>query len=161
MRITKPTERWFDVPNDPDKARIKIKNLLPGEVSDIFDEVFVQEVEYKKNDKGEFEPVFSQVTDKAKDRELTLQKAIVDWENMFDQNDKPLECNPENIIRASREIEGFSILITELREKLAEDIKNELKGQAKNLKGSVSKSAGTIVNDAGPHLNITPKNRTA
>ena len=139
MRITKTTERWCDVPNDPDKARIKIKNLLPGEVTDIFDEVFVQNINYKKNKKGEFEPVFSQVTDKKRDRELTLTKAIVDWENLFDRDNKPLECNEENILRASREIEGFNELITELREKLVKDIKQEKKDQAKNLKGSASK----------------------
>jgi len=139
MRITKTTERWFDVPNDPDKARIKIKQLLPGDLTDIFDEVFVQNVNYKKNDKGEFEPVFSQVTDKKKDRELTLSRAIVDWENLFDQKGKPLECNEENILRAAREIEGFNELITELREKLAKDIKQERKDQSKNLKGSASK----------------------
>lgn len=139
MRITKPIERWFDVPNDSDKARIKVRQLLPGELTDIFDEVFVQNVNYKKNEKGELEPVFSQATDKKKDRELTLTKAVIDWENFFDKEDQPLECNEENILRASREIEGFNILVTELREKLAEDITQERKGQAKNLKGSASK----------------------
>ena len=139
MRITKITERWFEVPNDPDKARIKIKHLLPGEVSDIFDQVFVQNVIYKKNEKEDLEPVFSQTTDKKKDRELTLTKSIIDWENFFDRDDKPLKCNEENIIRASKEIEGFNILITELREKLAKDIEQERKDQIKNLKGSVSK----------------------
>ena len=138
MRITRLTERWFDVPSDPDKARIKIKNLLPGEVTDIFDEVFVQNINYKKNKKGEFEPVFSQVTDKKKDRELTLTKVIVDWENIFDREDKPLECNEENILRAAREIEGFNDLITELRETLSEEIKQEKEAQRKNSKGSVS-----------------------
>jgi len=137
MRITKATERWFDVPNDPDKARIKIKNLLPGEVADIFDEVFVQNINYKKNKKGEFEPIFSQVTDKKKDRELTLTKVIIDWENILDRKDKPLECNDENILRAAREIEGFNDLITELRETLSEEIKQEKEAQRKNSKGSV------------------------
>ncbi len=140
MRITKVTERWFDVPNDPDKARIKIKNLLPGEVTDIFDEVFVQNINYKKNDKGKFEPVFSQVTDKKRDRELTLTKAIVDWENFYDRENKPLECNEENILRAAREIEGFNDLITELRETLSEEIKQEKEAQRKNSKGSASQS---------------------
>lgn len=139
MRITKTIERWFDVPNDPDKARIKIRNLLPGERAEIFDKVFVQNINYKKNKKGDLEPVFSQNTDKEKDRDLTLTKAVVDWENFFDKDDKSLECNEENILRASREIEGFNILVTELREKIDEDIKQERKDQVKNLKGSASK----------------------
>ena len=140
MRITKATERWFDVPNDPDKARIKIKNLLPGEVTDIFDEVFVQNINYKKNEKGEFEPVFSQVTDKKKDRELTITKTVVDWENFFDKEDKPLEYNKENVLRAIREIEGFNDLITDLRETLSEEIKQEKEAQRKNSNGSASQS---------------------
>ena len=139
MRITKTTERWFDVPNDPDKAKIKVKHLLPGEVTDIFDEVFVQNINYKKNKKGEFEPSFSQVTDKKKDRELTITKSVIGWENFFDRDDKPLEFNTENVLRAAREIEGFNDLVTELREKLAEDIKQERKDQSKNLKGSAQK----------------------
>jgi hypothetical protein len=138
MRITKTAERWFDVPRDPDKARIKIKHLLPGEVADIFDEVFEQNINYQKDKKGKFEPVFSQTTDKKKDREMTLTMSIVAWENMFDEDDKPLECNFENIMRASRTIEGFNELITELREKLAKDIDSERKAQIKNLKGSAS-----------------------
>jgi len=132
MRITKTIERWFDVPNDPDKARIKIKHLLQGDLADIFDEVFVQNISYKKNKEGDLEPVFSQNPGKKKDRELTLTKTIIDWENFFDKDGSPLEFNEENILRASREIEGFNILVTELREKLAEDIKKERKDQVKN-----------------------------
>lgn len=139
MRITKTTERWFDVPNDPDKARIKIKHLLPGEVSDIFDEVFVQNINYTKNKDGSFEPAFSQVTDKKKDRELTLTQVVVDWENFFDKDGKPLKCDTENVLRAAREIEGFSELVTELRDELSKIIKEERKDQVKNLKGSVPK----------------------
>jgi len=140
MRITKSTERWFDVPNDPDGARIKIKHLSPGEITDIFDEVFDQNISYKKNKKGDFEPSLSQVTDKKKDRELTLTQAVVAWENFFDTKGKPLDCNNKNIMLASREIEGFNVLIAELREKLAEDIKQEQDDQLKNLSSSAKKS---------------------
>jgi len=138
MRIVKTTERWFDVPNDPDKARIKIKHLSPGETADIFDKVFVQNIDYKKGKKGKLEPVFSQNTDKKLDRELTLTKTVVDWNGFFDKKDNELKCTPENIVKASRQIEGFSELVAELREQLAEDIKQEQEDQRKNLKPSVS-----------------------
>ena len=104
MRIVKLNERWFDVPNDADKARIKIKHLLPGEISDIYDEVFTQEVSYKRDDDGKLEPIFSQKTDKKKDRELTLINTIVDWENFFDADGLPLECNKKNIRYKKREM---------------------------------------------------------
>jgi len=139
MRITKTIERWFDVPNDPDKARIKIRHLSPGERAEIFDVVFNQNISYKKNEEGGFDPVFSQDNNKKKDRELTLTKTVVGWEKFYDKKDKLLECNEKNIILASEKIDGFNILVTELREKLDEDIKQERKDQVKNLKGSVSK----------------------
>ena len=140
MRITKITERWFDVPNDPDNARLKIKHLSPGEIQDIFDKVFVQKIDYKKGKgkKAKLEPIFSQKTDKKLDRELTLTMAVVDWENFFDKKDNPLNCTPENIVRASREIEGFNELVSEFRETLAEDIAKEKEDQVKNLQGSAS-----------------------
>lgn len=131
MRIKKIEERWFDVPNDPDKARIKIKHLLPGEVADLFEEEFDQNIKYNKNESGELEPVISQTPNK-KNRKLTLTKVVLDWENIFDLDGKPLKCNNKNILRASREIEGFDELIAELRTKLSEDVKQEQDDQAKN-----------------------------
>ena len=139
MRISKTVERWFEVPDDPDKAEIEIRHLLPGEISDIFDEVFDQSITYKKSKDGSFEPVFSQGTDKKKDRELTLIKCIVDWKNFFDGEGKELKHNDKNIMRASREIEGFDSLIIELRDKLTLEIAAERETQRKNLPGSVSK----------------------
>jgi len=141
MRIIKTTERWFDVPDDPDRGRLKIKHLTPGETSDIFDKVFTQEIRYKKGAKGKFEPAISHNTDKKLDRELTLTKSIVDWENFFDKDNNPMECTPENIIKAGREIDGFNDLVTELRETLAEDIKKEREDQTKNLPSSASEPA--------------------
>ena len=132
MRIKKTIERWFDIPDDPDKGELKIKYFQPGETTDIFDQVFTQEIKYKKV-KNKFEPEFSQKTNKGLDRELTLTKAVVDWKNFFDAKGKILECTSKNIIRASREIEGFNELIIELREKLAKDIKQEEEDQRKNL----------------------------
>ena len=140
MRITKITERWFDVPNDPDNARLKIKHLSPGEIQDIFDKVFVQKIDYKKGKgkKAKLEPIFSQKTDKKLDRELTLTMTVIDWEGFFDKKDQPMVCTPENIIRASRQIEGFNELVTELREQLAEDIQKEKESQQGNLLSSAS-----------------------
>lgn len=134
MRIQGVSERWFPVENDPDEARIKIKNLSPGEISDIFDAVIVQTAEYKANEKGKLEPVFSQTTDKKTDREMTLIKAIVDWENLFEEDgETPMECNEDNIIRASREITGFNEQVTDMRERLAEDIEKEAVTTEKDL----------------------------
>jgi hypothetical protein len=94
----------FNKGRNPDKARLKIKHLSPGEIQDIFDKVFVQKIDYKKGKgkKAKLEPVFSQKTDKKLDRELTLTMTVIDWEGFFDKKDQPMVCTPENIIRASR-----------------------------------------------------------
>ena len=138
MRISKIDERKFFAENDPDESWVKIKHLLPGETSDIFDQVFTQEIDYQKGKKGKMEPKFSQKTDKKLDRELTLQSVITGWGNMFDRDDQKMKCTPENIVRASREIDGFNEFINECRETLAKDIKEERENQKKNLKNSAS-----------------------
>jgi len=138
MRISKIDERKFFVPNDPDGAWVKIKHLLPGETSDIFDQVFTQNIDYEKGKKGKMEPKFSQKTDKKLDRELTLKSVISGWGEFFDRKDQKMKCTPENIVRASREIDGFNEFINECRETLAKDIKEEQADQKKNLTSSVS-----------------------
>jgi hypothetical protein len=138
MRIAKVVERWFEVDGDEDGARIKIRNLTPGEKADIYDKVFVQQISYKKEKDGKLTPEFNQETDKLLDRELTIKKSIVDWENFFDQDGKELKCTPANMIKALNEIEGFNVLISELREKLSKEIEKEKEGQRKNLPGSAS-----------------------
>jgi len=132
MRISKVIERWFDVPDDPDKARLKIKHMQPGETQDIFDQVFEQKIDYKKGKKGKLEPTFSQNTNKKLDRKLTLTTAVVGWENMFGLDGKKLKFTPENVILASQKIDGFTELVNEFRETLAKDIKGEKEEQRKN-----------------------------
>lgn len=78
MRISKANERWFEVEGDQDKAKLKIKHLLPGAIQDISDKVFNQKVDYKKDKKGKLEPVFSQETDKKLYREMTISAVVVD-----------------------------------------------------------------------------------
>lgn len=132
MRISKPKERWFKVPEDPDGSRIKIKQLLPGERQDIFDKVFSQEIEYDMGDDGKMLPKMKQATNNKLDREITLTRVVVDWEKFFERDGTPLECNKKNIIRASREIDGFAEFVTECRQKLDNDLENEEKELEKN-----------------------------
>lgn len=138
-RITKTEQRWFDFPNDPDKGRVKFKPLTPGELDQITDESFRQDVNYKKGKGGKLEPVLKQESDKQAFRELPIIKSIVEWENFFeDCGVIPLECTPENIKRAIREIDGFKDWAIECRETLKKDLAKEKEVQAKNLKGSAA-----------------------
>lgn len=133
MRISKPIERWFDVPDDPDGARLKIRHLSPGEVADIVDQAVEQKIIYAQTEDGKMVPTYSSTTNRGLDRTMTMQKAVVDWENMFEADGKTkMECTPENVLRASREIGGFVAYVGQFRAKLAEDIDNEKETQRKN-----------------------------
>ncbi len=133
MRIKKQIERWFEVPNDPDEAQILVKHLNPGEITDIMDEVFKQTIVYKSDGEQEPQPEFIQETDKRKDREKTLISSVIGWKKFYDQEGKELKCTPENVIKASREIEGFNSLVTDFRNRLATDIQKEEVQEDKEL----------------------------
>ena len=47
------------------------------------------------------------------------------WEKIFDEDDKPLKFNDENLLLASRKIVGFNQIVTDFRNKLAADIAKE------------------------------------
>jgi hypothetical protein len=130
MRIKKQTERWFDIPNDPDEGSILIKHLSPGEISDIMDGVFKQTIRYPE---GSDLPEFTQETDKRKDREESLVARVKGWKKFYDQHGRVLVYSQENVIRASREIEGFNLLVTDFANRLAEDIAKETEQEDKDL----------------------------
>jgi hypothetical protein len=133
MRIKKQEERWFEIPDDPDEGSILIKNLSPGDIADIMDSVFSQTISYPVNAEGVSQPEFKQETDKRKDREMTLTASVIGWKKFYDKNGKELKCTPENVIRASREIEGFNNLVEVFRNRLSADLMAEVEKEDKDL----------------------------
>ena len=132
MRITKPRERWFNVPDDPDDARIKIRALTPGERQDIIDKAFVQEIEYKRDLSGNMTPHMKQHTDTKVDREETLKKCVVGWEGIYEEDGSVFEFSQENIIRASREVPGFGEFVNSCRNRIDKDFLKDEKDLEKN-----------------------------
>ena len=128
MRIRKPTERWFEVPGDPDGASIKIKALSPGERFAIYDKAFKQTITY--TDSG---PKVRQDTDTGLDRIETAKAVIVDWKQMYDEKGKLLSCTPGNIVRVVNGIDGFMVFIRDCMKRLDYDLEAEKKDQEKNL----------------------------
>ena len=140
-KITKLIERWFDVPGDPCKGRVKIKHLSPGELAEINDKSFKKEMSYKagrgKKDKDGKKIAPDVNVDVIEDavyfREEPTKKAVVEWENHLDEDDKQLKCTRGNIERFIRNDESFLPFINDCRVILAKDIAKEKKDQAKNL----------------------------
>lgn len=156
MRISKITDRWFDVPNDPDGGRIKIHNLTPGELTDITDKAYKQDVVYKpiKGQKGKVEPIIKQDMNTSLNRELTIKAAVVGLDKFFDREGKLMKCTPENVMRCSREIDGFDDIVSEAREQLAADIAQEKDDQQKNLQSSASRPVKKTAVNVEPPTNI-------
>ena len=122
---------------DPDEGSILIKDLTPGELQDIIDEAMPKSYEYDSDEKGTLTPRLSVKMDNTLQRELTFKTCILDWKNFFDAEGTALGCTPENIVRASREIEGFNEFVISCQNTLTKDIAEEKKGQEKNLSSSV------------------------
>ena len=125
MRITKPKERWFDVPDDEDNGKVLVRQIPPGERHKILDKAFQQKIEYRPGEDGKLSPVMNQTTDRKFDREQTVLKSVLDWENFFDLDGTKLSCNPENVLKAICDIEGFVEFVNECREKLEGDLVKE------------------------------------
>lgn len=132
MRISKPKERWFPVPEDPDNARVKIRQISPGERNKIIDKAFSQEIDYVTDDSGNMVPKVHHVTNRQVDREETVKACVVDWESFFDEKGNVLKCTLENVVRALNEIDGFFEHVSECRKKMSEDIAHEDEEQEKN-----------------------------
>jgi len=133
MRITKPTERWFDVPDDEDNGKVLVREIPPGDRHDIMDKAFKQSIEYHTGEDGKMTPVMNQTTDRKLDREQTVLKSVLDWKNFYDIDDTTLPFNPENVLKAMREIDGFVEFVNECRMKLEKDISDEETVLEKNL----------------------------
>ena len=132
MRITKAIERWFKIPKDPDKARVLVKHLRPGEVQDIIDQVMVQEIVYEQPEEGENpKGVLTQKNNRKMDREKTILACVTNWENFYDEEGKLMACDEANIMRAIKMIDGFTDFVGDCRKTLTEDVGNEMLAQKK------------------------------
>lgn len=132
MKIVKSKTRIFECEGDKGGGKVSIKHLEPGEISDIIDDVMSQRVEYTKGKDGQLMPTFISENNPRRDREETMVKTIVGWENFYDENNNVLECTDENKIIALRKIEGFAEFIAKCRIKLTVDVLEEQRAQRKN-----------------------------
>ena len=123
MRIRKPVEQWFEIPDDPDNGKILLKILSPGESARIMDRAFDINVTGNGNKTS---------YDRQIDREMTVKNCILDWKNFFDVDGNELQCTDENKIRAINEIDGFLSFFTECRTDLEKNAIQWVKDHEKN-----------------------------
>lgn len=125
-KLTTEKTMWFDVPDDPLCGRVEIKHLKNGEIQTILAHNNKTETIFNGNKRPKLVTV--QV-----DAPVIVQAAaaVVGWENHLDENDKPLDCTPENA-RAFLKEDGYLAFISDCRDKLAEIVAEEKKADDLN-----------------------------
>lgn len=124
---------WFDIPNDPESARVRLRVLDMDANKQIRSQTVAKGVVYKQL--GRRQQVhrieFDEIKDEDKRGELLWDFCIVDWENIF-WDDKLLPCNTENKLKLMNKSVEFATFIANCIEKLAEYEENQVKEAEKN-----------------------------
>ena len=107
MRLKKVISKWFDVPDDPDGAKIQFKLLTPGRETEIRDES--AGLEFIMDPGGN--PANTKQSIKPKPKlanDLKIKESIVDWKDCYDENGNLMACNSKNKLRVINEVPGFT-----------------------------------------------------
>lgn len=132
-RLTNEIKVWREIPDDPDKARIEIKYLKPGEKRDIEDQIQLYEAVMRPNGDGAMQREIKINPAKGDKRYAYLCAAVTSWENFFEADGvTPMPCTDENKIRMARDDETFSPLIGQFRDDLAETVAADREAARKN-----------------------------
>lgn len=131
-RLTPPKKAWFDVPNDPDKARVEILYLKPGEERDIQDTIELYETSLKPDAEGTLQREVKINPAKGDKRYAYICAAVVNWEQIFGLDGQPMDCTDANKILLARDDDTFGPFVGECRTKLAEIVKTEREAARKN-----------------------------
>lgn len=120
-KLKTPLSRWFEIPDDPCNGRVKVAHLTKTEVQDIMAKGIDSKVVYRNQDQpGKPLPeTETKINNSVIRTELALA-AVDAWENFLDQDDKPLDCTPENVRLFARDDE-FMANLGKFRESLAKE----------------------------------------
>lgn len=127
MRIYKERTEWFDVPDDPDGSRLKIKYLNQGQQQELIAKCLKRTI----IDEGGEQKTQSVIDDVKLTRESAIER-IVDWENIIGKDGKPADCTRLSKIEISKE-EEFTDVFKDMIAKLDTMVKSEREQEEKNL----------------------------
>ncbi len=115
---------WFSFDDeDPNSGRIAIRPVTAARVDEITKRCHKKKVEYKHGQR--FDVVD---TNEEKAREMLWDYVIADWENLEDDEGKPIDCTVENKVFLMMNHVGFQTFVHEKREEaneIAEDLKRD------------------------------------
>jgi hypothetical protein len=117
---------WFDHP-DHEGSRICIRVLSSADLEKINKKTVKHRVEYRRGQRLEYEKI-----DDKKRNELTWTHCIVDWEGIYDEEDKLIPCTDENKVLLMQHAPSFTSWVADSLEALNEDGAQRLESAEKN-----------------------------
>lgn len=114
MRLnTENVGTWFDVPNDPDNARVCLRAATMGVIKEIHKKTSSKKTEYKKfGRRANYQRFEYDDPDEDKREQLLWDYCIVDWEGFFD-TDAEMECSTANKIKLMNESAEFALFVAD------------------------------------------------
>jgi len=139
-KIMKKEEIWIDYPADPfdfdidadyEKDEVGGKVLVPYLNEGEFQRLIGKTLETRTTLGKGGNPELIQNLDLARDSEETAIAYTKDWANFFDEDGKPLKCNPKNIKLFSAE-EGYIAFLRKAIAKVKQITQDKRKDSEKN-----------------------------
>lgn len=119
---------WFDLEAG---GRIKLKTLTIEDFKKIEKQTTKKSVEYKRVD-GKAERFVCDDVNEDLRNELTWDTCIMEWENFYDKNEKPIPCTRENKILLMNRSMKFLEFVNQCLEQLRNDEKTQTEAEEKN-----------------------------
>jgi len=120
---------WFSFDeSDEDSGKISIRTINQEKLAEIRDKTMKTEVEYKGDNRFEYIK-----TDNAKRDRIIWDYCIVDWQDLVDDDDIPIECTTENKIKLMNGHIGFSLFVESCLERLTKQNEIYAEYSEKNL----------------------------
>jgi hypothetical protein len=124
---------WFRFDeNDPESGDVAIRPLNPAKREEIRKKAVKKRIEYKHGQRFEVEDVNDDLFS-----EMLWDYAITGWNDLLDDDGKPIDCTSENKFFLMRNHVGFARFIGSKMELLAEEYEGKITAENENLsKGS-------------------------
>jgi len=124
---------WFRFDeNDPESGEVAIRPLNPAKREEIRKKAVKKRVEYKHGQRFEIEEINDDLFS-----ELLWDYSITGWNDLVDDDGKPIECTSENKVFLMKNHVGFARFIGSKMELLAEEYEGKMTAENSNLlKGS-------------------------
>jgi len=114
---------WFNFDDDdPDTGKICVRVLNSGRLAEIRNTTIKTNVEYRGDKRFEFQDI----DHSARDR-IIWDYCIVDWVDLVDDDEAPIECTTDNKIKLMNEHVGFSLFVESCLDKL--NAQNEINSE--------------------------------